>query len=105
MLKHEIIEQALSHIFKGIDHLNAAFPNRKFTIDGRLVGDTGEIIAELEYGLILDPKTRARYDAVTRDGRNVQIKATFQNQLTFKNADGYYLGFKLDKNGKYEEVF
>jgi len=85
MTKHEAIAEALSHIFEGIDILKRHFPPRQFTIDGRLVGDVGEIIAELEYVVELDRVSRADYDG-TSNGRKVQIKATFKDQLTFKKT-------------------
>lgn len=44
-----VIECALSSIFAGIRLLKAAFPQKEFTIDGRLVGDIGEVIAAIEY--------------------------------------------------------
>jgi hypothetical protein len=43
------ITEALRLIFEGIDRLKRAFPKKEFAIDGRLVGDIGEIIAALEY--------------------------------------------------------
>jgi hypothetical protein len=99
------ITDALSLIFRGIQQLNSAFPNRAFTIDGRLVGDIGEVIAALEYDLVLDDKSQATYDAVAGDGRRVQIKATFKNSLTFRTVPDYYLGFKLYPDGRHEEIF
>ena len=51
------ITEGLALIFRGIDRLREAFPNRAFTIDGRL-GDIGEVIAALEYDLTLDPVSR-----------------------------------------------
>jgi hypothetical protein len=45
---NQSIAEALRLISEGIQHLKRAFPNRKFTIDGRLVGDIGEIIAARE---------------------------------------------------------
>jgi hypothetical protein len=101
----QIISDALSLIFKGIAHLKVAFPHREFTIDGRLVGDIGEIIAALEYDLILNTVSLPGHDAVTPDGRLVQIKATFKDQLTFKTVPEYYLGFKLYADGRHEEVY
>ncbi len=47
------ITAALALIFSGIEKLKGDFPGRAFTIDGRLVGDIGEVIAELEYDLTL----------------------------------------------------
>jgi hypothetical protein len=85
--------------------LQTTFPNRKFTIDGRLVGDIGEVIAEQEYDVTLHAVLQPGYDGRTSDGRNVQIKATFKDSLTFGTVPNYYLGFKLSANGDYEEIF
>lgn len=101
----ESITEGLALIFKGIDRLREAFPNRAFTIDGRLVGDIGEVIAALEYDVILDSISQPDHDARCRDGRRVQIKATFKDSLTFKTCPDYYLGFKLYADGRHEEVF
>jgi len=102
---HQQIDEGLKLIFRGIALLHKAFPKRAFTIDGRLVGDIGEMIAELEYDLTLDEVSAADHDAQTRDGRRVQIKATFKDSLTFKTCPDYYLGFKLYPDGRFEEVF
>jgi hypothetical protein len=104
MSRSEITE-SLRQIVDGILRLKAAFPHRAFTIDGRLVGDIGEVIAALEYDVVLDERSRPRHDATTRDGRDVQIKATFKNQLTIRSVPDYYLGFKLFPNGEFEEVY
>lgn len=46
------IARALESIFSGIAHLNDSFPSRQFTIDGRLVGDVGEVIAAMVYEIV-----------------------------------------------------
>jgi hypothetical protein len=100
------IAEGLQLIFRGIAQLHEAFPKRAFTIDGRLVGDIGEMIAELEYDLQLDEVSGPDHDAITRiDRRLVQVKATFKDSLTFKTCPDYYLGFKLYPDGRFEEVF
>ena len=99
------ISDALRLIFQGIEQLKVAFPNRAFTIDGRLVGDVGEVIAALEYDVVLHDVSQPNHDAITSDGRSVQIKATFKDSLTFKTVPDYYLGFKLYPDGRHEEVF
>lgn len=98
------ITGGLRLVFQGINSLKQAFPNRAFTIDGRLVGDIGEVLAALEYDVELHDVSRPNHDATTSDGRNVQIKATFKNSLTFKTVPDYYLGFKLYPDGHHEEV-
>jgi hypothetical protein len=101
----ETIAEALALIFDGIARLKKAFPNREFTIDGRLVGDVGEVIAALEYDAVLYEVSQPDHDATTPNGRRLQIKATFKDSLTFRTIPDYYLGFKLFPDGRYEEVF
>ena len=105
MPTHQTIVEALRLIFEGIARLKKSFPNRQFTIDGRLVGDIGEVIAALEYDVVLYEVSQPDHDATTPNGRRIQIKATFKDSLTFKTIPDYYLGFKLFPDGRYEEVF
>lgn len=105
MPQRRAIQNSLSLIFQGIEGLKQTFPHREFTIDGRLVGDIGEVIAAIEYDLILDDVSRATHDASTPDGRQIQIKATFKNSLTFRTVPDYYLGFQLFEDGRYEEIY
>lgn len=90
---------------QGIEGLRNAFEGRLFTIDGRLVGDMGEVIAALEYEVVLDEVSQPDHDATTFDGRRVQIKATFKDSLTFNTVPDYYLGLKLYPNGELEEIY
>ncbi len=101
------IGEALNFIFQGIQKLRMICEEkRKFTIDGRLVGDIGEIIAEREFAINLDDISRPQHDAVTIDDkRDVQIKATFQDSLTFKTIPVLYIGLKLNVNGTHEVIF
>ena len=106
MSNKEEFDEALKMIFDGIERLQTLYGNRRpFTIDGRLVGDLGEIIAEQEFDITLDEKLRAHHDAVTRDGRDVQIKATFKDNLTFKTEPVLYLGLKLYRDGHHEVIY
>lgn len=99
------LTEGLALVFQGIKCLVDAFPSRRFTIDGRLVGDVGEVIAELEYDVALHEISQPDYDGITSDNRRVQIKATFKDSLTFKSTPDYLLGFKLYEDGTFEEVF
>src|SRR5665213_2282105 len=106
MADAEIVKEALRRIFSGIELLKANNSSgRKFTIDGRLVGDIGEIIAEREFEITLDEKSRKGHDAKTFDGRDVQVKATFGKSLTFTTEPVRYLGFNLEIDGRHRVVF
>lgn len=105
MPKRDAIKYSLALIFEGIAHLKKTFKGREFTIDGRLVGDIGEVIAALEYDVTLFETSQPDHDGTDSDGRRVQVKATFQEKLTFKTVPDYYLGFKLYPDGRHEEIF
>lgn len=49
--------------------------NRRFTLDGHIIGSLGEAIAALEFGVELEPASTRGCDG-TVDGYPVQIKAT-----------------------------
>ena len=98
------MKEALGKIFEGIRELHEKFPCRKFTIDGRLVGDLGEVIAQTHYDIKLFEGQEKDYDAECSKGK-VQIKATFKDNLTFKKTPEFYLGLKLRNDGEFEEIF
>ena len=104
---HDDIGEALRLIFQGIGMLQACDPSgRQFTIDGRLVGDIGEVVAARVFAITLDKRSRKDHDAKTADGRrDVQVKATFRNSLTFTRVPDLYLGLKLSRDGGHEVVF
>ncbi|WP_112664113.1 DUF6998 domain-containing protein [Microvirga flavescens] len=100
------LQVALTSIFGGIDQLREISDyKRHFTIDGRLVGDIGEIIAAREFDITLDGVQQKLHDGVTSDGRKVQIKATFKDSLTIRQEPVLYLGLKLYKDGSHEVIY
>jgi len=105
---HTDVGDALASIFAGIEKLQACCRDgRRFTIDGRLVGDIGELIAARDFDIRLDPKSGKTHDGcLTQDpARRVQVKATFQDQLTFGREPMLYLGLKLYRDGRYDVIF
>lgn len=70
------IMPGIREMFRISSELEQAFPGRRFTLDGHLVGSIGEILAAYHYGLELLPSSSERHDAVASDGHMVQIKAT-----------------------------
>lgn len=66
----------IREMFRISAELERAFPGRKFTLDGHLVGSVGEVLAAYFYGLELLPPSAQRHDATAPDGRMVQIKTT-----------------------------
>ena len=101
------IHNAVKELLVIVDALHQRYPKKKFTLDGRLVGDLGEILVEQDYELELFDGLEKHHDAITPDGRKVQIKTTMKNSLTFPcdHTPDFYLGVKVFPDGTYEEIF
>lgn len=101
------IHQAVKDMLQIVEKLQKAYPKKKFTLDGRLVGDLGEILVEEDYDLELYEGLEKHHDGETSDGRRVQIKTTMKNSLTFPvdHIPHYYIGIKVNSDGSYTEIF
>ncbi len=84
---------------------------KKFTLDGKLVGDIGEVLVAENYGLTLyDNNTHTHDGYVTGfEEKKVQIKAYFKEYFYFtKNSDQkpkYFIAVQLNEDGTFEEVY
>lgn len=101
------IPEAVQQMLAIVDRLCAAYPKKRFTLDGRLVGDIGEVLVEDVYDLELFGDLQKHHDGRCSDGRLVQIKATMKESLTFPadHVPDYYLGIKLHADGTFDEIF
>jgi hypothetical protein len=101
------IPDAVRQMLSIAEQLCAAYPKKKFTLDGRLVGDIGEVLVEDAYDLKLYEDIKKHHDAECSDGRLVQIKATMKKSLTFPadHVPNYYLGVQVGADGTFIEVF
>ncbi len=102
------IHSAVQELLVIVDALHRRYPKKKFTLDGRLVGDLGEILVEQDYELELFDGLEKHHDAITtHDRRKVQIKTTMKKSLTFPcdHTPDFYLGIKVFSDGTYEEIF
>lgn len=82
---------------------------RHFTLDGHLLGSIGEVYAAERYGLRLLTSSAKRHDAVTEDGRLVQIKVTQsrakKKTVPLSHEPDYLLVLVVDESGQFEEVY
>lgn len=101
------IPRAIRQLLAVVQALRQRYPKKRFTLDGRLVGDLGEALAEENYDLELFDRVQKHHDARASDGRLVQIKATMQSSLTFPvdHVPDYYLGIQIHTDGNFTEVF
>jgi hypothetical protein len=101
------VPEAVKQLLGIVGRLHAAFQHKAFTLDGRLVGDLGEVLVEQVYQLTLLDGLQKHYDAKTPDGKHVQIKATMKANVTFPvdHTPDYYLAVKISPEGYIEEIF
>jgi hypothetical protein len=69
------LPKPVAAIYRAVEELTAAYPGRKFTPDGHLVGSIGEVVAAEALGLTLYPASHPSHDAYDSYG-SVQIKMT-----------------------------
>jgi hypothetical protein len=101
------IPEAVREMLSIVERLCTAYPKKKFTLDGRLVGDIGEALVQSAYALELFEDLKRFHDAESSDGRLVQIKATMKGSLTFPagHIPDYYIGVQIHLDGTFTEVF
>lgn len=101
------IHQAVKAMLQIVEKLQKSYPKKKFTIDGRLVGDLGEILVEEDYDLHLYKGLEKHHDGESLDGRRVQIKTTIKKSLTIlvDYIPDYYIGIQVHSDGTYTEIF
>jgi len=98
------IKEYVRELLRIVYQLQADYAKKKFTLDGRLVGDLGEILAEQLYDLSLIDGMAQLHDARSRE-RLVQIKTTMKRSLGFGDIPEFYLGLRIDETGEVEEIF
>ncbi len=103
------IKTYIKSLLKIVSQLQKLYPQKRFTFEGRLGGDIGEVLAEDNFLIKLNDGLTKHNDAMCRDGsmRKVQIKSTMKDSLSFPrdHVPNYYLGIKINKDVTTEEIF
>lgn len=104
--KKEEIRKIFEAIFASQDTLRELAPEFKWKGMGNLLGDYGEFLALAEYDLVKAPAGSRNYDAITKDGKTVQIKANFSAQhVGFRGNADLLLVVGIDNKGRSEEIY
>ena len=79
-----MIKKKIDQLFKIVAELKSSYPKKEFKLDGRLVGDIGEVLAEQIYQIEIFDKVVPDYDAKTKyDNSLVQIKTTMKGSIWY----------------------
>ena len=81
-----MLSDKIKELYKITNELESSYPGRKFTIDGHLVGSIGEVIVAEHYGLELLRNSTETHDAVSTEGKYIQIKATQINRIAISST-------------------
>ena len=99
------LSKKIKELYKITNELEKEYPGRKFTIDGHLVGSIGEVIVAEHYGLKLLPNSYEKHDAISPEGKYVQIKATQVKGVSISSEPDYAIVIKLFPDGSWEEIY
>ena len=105
MINHEKLQTLVKQIYSTVNELELMFPGRHFTPDGHLVGSLGECLVADAYDLKLLPASNKGYDAITKDGLKVEIKATQSKSVSFRNEPEHAIIIKIMPDGTFEEIY
>ena len=92
-------------ILQAVKELEAAYPGRKFTPDGHLVGSIGEVVAKETLGVTLQPMSHPGHDAIDAEGREVQIKMTWGKSVAMYGVSQRLVVFKAVSSEQAEIVY
>lgn len=96
----------MATLFSAQNALRELAPDFKWAGLGNLLGDYGEYVACAHYGLQKAPAGSNGFDALTPEGRSVQIKANHAaNQIGFRGEADLMLVIKVTTNGAWDEVY
>lgn len=104
-MNHENFRLQIKNIYKAVKELELMFPGRPFTPDGHMVGSIGECLVADAYNLKLMKPSNNGFDAVTENGKKVEIKATQSKSVAFRSCPEHAIIIKISKEGTFEECF
>lgn len=100
------IRHIMATLFSAQNALRALAPEFRWAGLGNLLGDYGEFVAIKHYGLTKAGAGSSGYDAITKDGKTVQIKASHSaDQIGFRGEADLMLVIKVGIDGSWTEIF
>ncbi len=104
-MKKYKVQKGILEIYKVVNYLQEEFPGRHFTPDGHMVGSIGEVLVAEKYDLKLMPASNKGFDAKTKSGKQVEIKATQKNSVAFRSNCQHAIVIKINSDGTFTEVY
>ena len=104
--KIEAAKGVIASIYASQRALRALAPEYKWAGLGNLLGDFGEFIAINHYGLEKAQPGSDGYDALTKDGKTIQIKTNHAaQQIGYRGKADLMLVIHVDNYGSWNEIY
>lgn len=104
--KIQEVQSIISNIFSSQKALRLIAPEFNWSGLGNLLGDFGEFIALEAYNLHKAPNGSAGFDALTKEGKTVQIKTNYAaSQIGFRGEADLLLVIGVKDDGSWFEIF
>jgi len=104
-MDHARLKSLMGRLYTIVSELEDMFPDRPFTPDGHMVGSIGECLVADAYGLDLKLPSNKGYDAKSKCGKNVEIKATQSKSVAFRSSPEHAIIIKINKDGSFTEFY
>ena len=104
-MNHERFQSIVKSIYVAVNELEKMFPGRPFTPDGHLVGSLGECLVADAYNLTLMPPSTKGYDAITKEGKKVEIKVSQLKRVAFRSCPEHTIIIRINNDGTFVEYF
>lgn len=102
----EAIKHIIATVFSAQNALRALAPDYKWAGMGNLLGDYGEFVCVEAYGLTKAPPGSDGFDAITPDGRKVQIKTNHASgSIGFRGSADLMLVIYVGADGEFSEIY
>lgn len=96
----------IATMFSAQNALRELAPEFKWAGMGNVLGDFGEYVCIEKYNLTKAPAGSDGYDALTQDGKTVQIKANHASStIGFRGDAEWLLVIHVSTNGDFEELY
>ncbi len=104
-MNHNKFQKLIQKLYTTVSELESMFPGRHFTPDGHMVGSIGECLVADAYGLELQTASNKGFDAITKNAKQVEIKATQSKSVAFRCKPEHTIVIKILPNGTFEEIY
>lgn len=104
-MEHQKFKRLVEQLYDAVNKLEAMFPGRHFTPDGHMLGSIGECLVADAYDLTLENASNKGFDAKTRDGMEVEIKATQAKSVAFRSEAQHAIVIKILPDGSFIEIY